>query len=179
MPTLDPVKPIPKNISKEWVSLAFVRALCAQAGLNITQAWEWDDGLDLTIGCAKAGFAGVRVRNISYHLQVKSTADWRITNGRISYRFKEVEKYNELIQESAAPQHLVVYTLPPVRWQWVQSYGTCAVFNHCAYFLSFAGEKLVKDGSASKTIQIPTSNRLTAGELIRMYRDAYATWRSR
>jgi hypothetical protein len=95
-----------------------------------------------------------------------------------AYRFREIEKYNELCQPSDGPQHLVLYTLPPLRWQWVRSEDKHAVLNHCCYFLTFDRLKPVTQGSG-KTVQVPIANRLTAGELIRMYRDAYQAWTTR
>ena len=169
MPVLGPASPIPTNMAQEWVSTAFVRALCAQAGLNIS-SWEWDDGLDLTVGSAKKGFAGVKIRNVKFHLQLKSTAGWAIANGKIAFWLK-ASKYNQLAQESWDPQHLVLYTLPQHRGKWIQSNGDNAVLNHCAYFYSFDRLKELPAGTAGKTIHIPTTNRLTASELLAMYRD--------
>src|SRR5437764_1157825 len=129
---LDHASPIPKNMAQEWVSIAFVRALCAQAGLNIS-SWEWDDGLDLTVGSAKKGYAGIKIRNVKFHLQLKSTADWEAKNGKIAFRLKTL-KYNQLADISVDPQHLILYTLPPVRHRWVETKTDNYVLNHCAYF---------------------------------------------
>jgi hypothetical protein len=173
---IDLQSPIPANMSKEWVSIAFVRALCAQAGLNIS-SWEWDDGLDLTVGSAKRGYAGVTIRNVKFHLQVKSTTDWKVVDGKIAFRIKKA-KYNQLAEKSVDPQHLVLYTLPPNRAEWIKSLPNNAVLNHCAYFLSFDRLKPLRvvDPEEKATIHLSTTNRLTAGELVRLYREAASDW---
>lgn len=164
-------------MSQEWVSIAFVRALCAQAGLNIA-AWDWDDGLDLTVGSAKKGYAGVAIRNVKFHLQLKSTSDWTCNNGKIAFRLRKV-KYNQLADVSVDPQHLVLYTLPPTRRRWIESRLENAVLNHCAYFFTFSGMKQlpVADPEEKTTIHVATANRLTASELIRLYREAAMPWK--
>jgi hypothetical protein len=175
MSVIGPALPVPTNISQEWVSAAFVHAICAQAGLNISKTSDWDDGLDITIASTKAGYCGVKLRNVKFHLQLKSTRNWNIVNGHISFWLK-AEKYNDLTGESVDPQHLVLYTLPKGRSNWVRSMATHAVFNHCAYFYSFTNLRSLPAASAGETIHIPIANRLTAGELLRMYREAGKVW---
>jgi hypothetical protein len=169
---LDLQSPVPRNMSPEWVSIAFVRALCAQGGLNIS-SWDWDDGLDLTVGSAKKGYAGVSIRNVKFHLQLKSTSNWKLVAGKISFKIRKA-KFNQLADESWDPQHLVLYTLPKTRNRWVESKDGYAAFNHCAYFFSFAGLKKVEvnDPDETMTLYIPAANRLTASELIMLYRSA-------
>lgn len=176
MPLLIQRPPIPGPIAQEWVSISYVRALCAQAGLNIS-SWEWDDGLDLTIGASKRGFAGVPIKNIKFHLQVKSTSDWRVRGGKISYWLKR-EKYNDLVAKSADPQYLVLYTMPDDRTHWIKAENGHTMLKHAAYYVGFYRQKPVETG-AGVTIDLPVTNRLTAGELIYMYRQAYEQWNSR
>lgn len=174
---LVPTQAVPRNMCQEDVSISFVRALVAQAGLNL-MSWHWDDGIDLTVGACKSGYAGVRIRNAKFHLQVKSQRDWTEYDGKISY-YLEAKKFNQLAGESVDPQHLVLYTVHSDRRRWVESRGGCSILNHCAYFYSFSGERPLAEDQGGKTLRIPLANRLTAGELIRMYREAAGAWEKR
>lgn len=168
---------IPESTAKEWVSMAYIRGIAAQAGLNIKH-YAWDDGIDLEIGTTKLLPGFPPVTNCCIGLQVKSTSNWSISSSE-EIRFPlKAHNYEKLIDtHSFISQFLVLYTLPPSRSRWLTQRKNSCEFKNNAYFLSLRGrEPLAPRANGKKrytrTVAIPTTNRLTACSLLRLYRNA-------
>ncbi len=176
--------PIPETHAKECVSLAYLAAICAQAGLNIRN-WKWDDGIDMEVGSSKR-IAGVCLPSIGIPLQVKATASWEVINEHISYPLK-ASNYTKLREDNLMlPQYFILYTLPMQRERWVvYDDDHCKLYN-CAFYLNLAGQPpLPLDANGSpqqtKTVHVPVANRLTGPVLHDLFVQACETvkaWRN-
>jgi hypothetical protein len=178
-----PLAAIPANIAKEWVSVAYVTAIAAQVGLNITTT-KWDDGVDLTLGSTKPVVAGFELQNLWISLQMKSTENWEIEDNHIRYFLKQ-SNYDKLRARSVSRQFLVLYTLPKdqSRARWILQKPEHVEFSSRAFYLDLLNqpELAVKANGrrrCGKTLRIPIANRLTACSLHKLYADA-AEWTRR
>jgi len=167
---------IPENAAKEWVSLAYVKAIAAQAGLNIN-SWSWDDGVDICIGASKTLPGFPEFFNLDVSLQLKATCNWKIKNGAISFPLN-ASNYDKLRDErTASPQYLVLYTLPPSRTRWIVGEEGSNRFSHNAYYISLLNSPALQPRSngrprKTKSVKVPAVNKLNAGSLLRLYRNA-------
>lgn len=174
MEPLAALKGIPEATAKEWVSLAYMQGICAQAGLNIGCS-KWDDGVDMEIGSTKPVHPGIRYRNFKLIVQLKSTQNWRIKNGEVGY-FLKGENYRQLRDPSTLPQYLVLYTMPCSRSRWIIREECCSCFLHAAFFLDMEGHPEIRPDATGKTVRVPVANRLTAASLRRLYIDRGLEW---
>jgi len=189
MLTTSAYRSIPKTTGEEWMSLAYVRMICAQAGLNISKT-EFDNGIDLQIGSTKPVGGTAPIANVFVALQLKSTINWEISDGVINYPL-EAKAYNQLATRSAMDQYLVLCTLPHSRAQWLtQHQGNAmtpafpshsnphSVFANGVYYMSLADRAPLGDNPGTgkpytrKTVSIPVSQRLTAVGLHKLYKEA-------
>jgi hypothetical protein len=175
---------IPETHAKECISLAYLAAICAHAGLNIRR-WDWDDGIDMEIGSSKQ-VAGTCLPSIGIPLQVKATARWEVNNNSIAFPLK-ASNYTRLREEGLMlPQFLVLYTLPQEREKWIAYEEDHCKLYHTAFYLNLAGEQELVAGpdgvtQETKTVHVPLANRLTGPALLRLFNDACETikgWRN-
>lgn len=170
-------KAIPYTAAKEWISLSYVRAIVAQAGLN-ARVMDWDDGIDLEVGSNKHSIKmGPHKIKINWvPLQVKSTTKWQYSNGRIEYKLKTTN-YDKLREKGIFPsQYLVLYCLPDHRRKWVTHCPNAAHLHSKAYFIDLAGyaeAPLTRTGNRPEhvKISIPTNNTLNASAILHMYKN--------
>ncbi|MDD5327956.1 MAG: DUF4365 domain-containing protein [Phycisphaerae bacterium] len=163
---------IPETTGKEWMSLAYLRAICAQAGLNIRD-WKFDNGIDLNVGSSKPiGSNGIA--NVFLALQLKATERWKVEgDGHIKYDLP-IKNYNQLRRESLCPQYLVLFALPSGVGNWIKyqfehiNHEHVVEMRHMAYYLSLLGQPAVENTETIR-IDIPVKNKLTAEVLINLY----------
>lgn len=173
---IDALKAIPEPTAKEWVSVAYLEAIAAQAGLN-TKRPRWDSGIDIEVGSDKPMFGNLRFPNLYLSFQLKATENWKIVDGKINFRI-DAATYDRLRDSNRFwPIYLVLYTLPHSRSHWITSRPDCAEFRNRAYYVSLRGLPALRvrpngEQRGSKTIQIPAANCLSAASLLRLYRDA-------
>lgn len=168
----DALDAIPESKAKEWVSVAYVHAICAQVGLNYRIA-ACDDGIDLEVGSNKPQFGNHRFRNLHLPLQLKATAVWEVKDNTIAFTLKQ-STYDMLRSEAWPPAYLVLYTLPQARAHWVVQQHEAAEFRHRAFYLNLQGAApLAVSGNGRrrkhKTVHVPVANRLSAVSLLRLY----------
>ncbi len=177
--TIEPALAIPETHAKERLSLAYMQAITAQAGLNVRR-WDWDDGIDMEVGTNKP-IEGISFPNLAIPIQVKATAAWEIKDDHIAFSLN-AKTYDNLRRATIPSQFLVLYTLPESKAQWL-TYAAdhCRMFN-VAHYLNLAGSPalaLGTDGEPhhSKTVRVPVANRLTAEVLASLFEDACQTVR--
>jgi uncharacterized protein DUF4365 len=158
---------VPPLKAQEWVSLAYLQAVIAQAGLNVLHC-AWDDGIDLHIGATKK-LALDLPRNVFVALQVKSSQDWLLREGMIVFALDQ-RAYDILRDDSEMPQLLILYTLPPEREKWLVQHDEHTSLHNCAYFYSLKGHPATEN-TDSTTIKIPVGQRLTKPALIRIFQE--------
>lgn len=172
-PVLTQYEAISANRAKESMSLAYLRAIAAQAGFN-TRCYEHDEGVDVEIGSSKAlerNKNGKRLPGFFLSFQAKSTSDRRFIDTALSYDLK-VKNYNDLRDPDASQQFLFVYLLPTSPNHWIR-YGesTGCRLSHIGYFLDLKGAPPVdRDPKSTIAVRIPMCNRLTAHTLIALYK---------
>jgi hypothetical protein len=185
-PALQPAMGLTENNAKEAISIAFLRAVAAQAGLNVRQTGEYDDGLDWDVGSIRRPFQDLPCApNTWISFQLKATADWALTENGISF-WLDRDIYDLLRDECATPVYLLVYTLPLVRDEWinfclrdggaVMTNHYCEL-NHTGFFLDLRGAGPVPDNDdgmpqTGVTVHLPLANRVTARTLLGLYRSA-------
>lgn len=188
MASLQTYKAIPKTTGEEWMSLAYVRMICAQVGLNIGRT-EFDNGIDLIVGSSKP-IGGKSISNLYVALQLKATINWTVRAGLIKYSL-DAKNYVQLNASSVMDQYLVLCTLPHPRAHWLTNHPgdnnsplcpahehAFSVFSNGVYYLSLANLPALGDNPKTgkpyknKTVSIPISQRLTAISLYNLYKTA-------
>jgi len=163
---------ITTNKAKEFLSLAYVRGIAAQAGLQTNPPTEHDDGIDLEVCATRAIVNGSQRSNPRLFLQLKATSHPELSkNGTITYRFKSLERYRQLASNSTVPQALVVYVMPDLRNRWIISTDDHIDFVGHAFYFNMADAPQLDDGDPP-VIVIPLANRLTTHSLITCFEDA-------
>lgn len=151
--------------------------MAAQAGLNL-QTPNWDDGVDLQIGSTKPAVPSVTARNVWFSVQLKATQNWEIRSGGIAF-FVDRETHEHLRLPSVSPQYLILYTMPISRLRWITYHDDHSRFSHRFFYVSLANEPPIGTSKrgllrTGKTIYVPASQIVTAGTLLRLYKDAAA-----
>ena len=147
----------------ELFSLAYIRAVAAQAGYQVTRD-ETDTGLD---GMLKSS-TGSRV---AVEFQAKSTS--RDIRGVDHLHFPlPVGNYEILRADNpAVPRILIVVLMPSAPSQWLNQNENELCLHHCAYWLSLAGEPAVQN-TATVTVRIPRDNVFSGEQLNLLMQDA-------
>lgn len=164
MPEFRSLSGIPEKIGKEWISLAYLRAICAQAGLNIFEL-KFDNGIDLDVGSSKP-INKVCSANTFISLQLKATKNWAVdSNDNIKYDIP-IKNYNQLRVESVQAQYLILFTLPPeqndwIKYQFEHDHEHVVEVRHMAYYHSLKGLPKVSNNTKVR-IHIPSKNKLTS-----------------
>lgn len=142
----------------EQFSKAYVRAIAAQAGCNTSVPDVDDDSVDLELSIKdipKARYSRGRL-----DLQLKSTSDFKITNGEFSFPLP-IKNYNDLRAKVVYPRILVVLLLPALLQEWSKQTQKYLSIRYCAYWLSLAG-KPESQNTTRITVHIPTENIFSA-----------------
>lgn len=140
----------------EQFSLAYIRAVVARAGYQVTRD-EVDTGLD---GMIK-GDTGRRPR---MEFQAKSTADDIRRGGYLHFPLL-IGNY-DLLRDAYAlvPRILIVVLLPKDVADWLCQDDDELCLRRCGYWLSLEDQPSVTN-TATRTVQIPTSNVFNAKQL--------------
>lgn len=167
---------IPETHAKERLSLAFLHALTAQAGLNIRR-WEWDDGIDLEVGSNKPMYGDFVFSSYHIGLQVKATENWSIRDGKIAYPLKSKNYERLRIPNKFNPEYLILHTLPTERDRWLCHQVDHTDILHHAYYLDLSSlPALVPDAHGhlqeTRTVHVPVENILTGQKLFHLFESA-------
>ncbi len=186
MSTFAPASGVTESKAKEFLSVAFLRALAAQAGLNVRPSGEYDDGLDWDVGSIKKPFRDLPCSpNTWLSFQLKATSNWSVVGDALSF-WLDRDTYDLLRDECITRTLLLVYCLPQDRARWVtfcSRNGQCDLeshyceMSHAGFYLDLRGESSLPTASngepqTGKTVHVPLQNRLTADSLIGLYRSA-------
>jgi hypothetical protein len=175
--TIEVSKAIPDSTAKEWLSVAYVEAIAAQAGLNISNL-RWDDGIDLELKSNKGGLFldNYRIQANVVRLQIKATTDWELRGNQIQFRLRN-KNLQDLSEKTWPPIYLVLDTMPDRRFEWIQHDDDCTRFMSRAFFLdlvaspqALSGDEPPPDGK--RKISVPCSNLLTAGVMRQLFKNS-------
>jgi hypothetical protein len=146
----DTITTVPTDI-QERLSLAYITAVAAQAGCQITEPQVDRNGIDVTI----RPIAGAPVQ---IDIQLKAVSTNVRINDRTTLSFQlDTPTYDKLRRTDVqAPQLLVVYEMPAERDLWLAVQPTMATLQHAAYWVDLRGRQPVT--TASTAVHLPADN---------------------
>ena len=157
---------ITEQHTKELLSRAFVLALAAKAGFNVSVR-ELDYGVDATL-CSVRVDAARRRRvedGFSIHLQLKATIDWEIDDADVVYDL-EAKTWNDMVvRDETRPLHLGLLCLDRDAGDWLSCVEERLILQRCCYWYNATGQQPTTNATRTR-IRIPRANLLTPDSLI-------------
>ncbi len=147
------------NMRMEQFSLAYVRAVAANAGYQVTRPEPDVDSVD---GVLMASFR----RRPRIEFQAKATARNVSREGIIHYPLP-VKNYDDLRADTLAPRILIVLLMPDEQSEWLAQTDDELCLRYGAYWLSLEGHPSVSNTS-SVTVPVPTANIFSSEQLINL-----------
>ena len=144
--------PIPSNLAKEQLHVAYFLAVVADAGA-VAYKPEVDIRIDYIVSAA-------RLRNeskfgptgILFHCQLKSTTDWKIRGDCFVHAVK-AEAYNKLAEMETGIRILIIFGLPKDDEKPLKINERNMQLSNCCYWYRVPCEPIPNTGS--KTLKIP------------------------
>ncbi len=144
------------NEQKEQFSLAYIRAVAAQAGYQITRPEVDNDSVD---GTLIADFG----RRPRIDFQAKATSRQIVQGDNIHFALK-IKNYDDLRAETRTPRILIVVLMPKEKNQWLTQTQEQLCLRHCGYWVSLEGHQEVSS-TTSITVHIPLVNMFNVEQL--------------
>ena len=158
--------PMPITKRKEALGQAYVRAIVAKVGYNIT-TYENDFGLDGTIKDVDMRDGRYHGNGFSIEYQLKSSSAISFEDGYLIYDL-ESKNYNDLAAwEGGTPAILILYVMPENEEDWVNFSVDGLVIKKCAWWCSLEGNPTT-DNERTKRIRIPVSQVFSPDSLIQL-----------
>ena len=145
------------NEQKEQFSLAYIRAVAAQAGYQITRPELDSDSVD---GMLIADFG----RRPRIDFQAKATSQQIVRGDNIHFALS-IKNYNDLRRHTRTPRILIVVLMPSDTSQWLTQNHEQLCLRHCGYWLSLEEHQEVSN-TTSVTVHIPLVNMFNAEQLV-------------
>jgi hypothetical protein len=149
---------LPPSQIQRKISEAYIRAIVAKAGYDITVPGEFDSGEDFEIipvvQKENRGKLGKRLKPLL--IQLKSSYDYETDkeNNCIKYDL-EVKNYNQLIESDRyIPFILVLYCMPKTYDEWLSVSAEGTMLKYCGYWTWLSGEPM-SNSSSTHRIFIP------------------------
>lgn len=172
----------PKSNRAEELSIAYVSAIAARAGIKIEKVVQTDFGTDMQ-------FKRLRKRTIdgkytdfgtmTIPCQVKSARapEWKenVEKNIITYNLR-AKNYNDLVDSTSG--FLVLLCLPASVNRWItQDYESLRLYKCCYYWIPGSDDELTENDS-TKVIHIPRTQLFTAKVLVDQVDNAQVRIRS-
>lgn len=156
--------------SKELLSIAYIQALCATAGLNYNEPQIDNDGVDITI--RGKGFQGT-YSCPKIELQLKCTSSHSYIDSATNELVYPLpaSNYNYLVSPSVLPILLAVHFAPIDQVSWLQHKDLGLTLRYATYWCSLAGLP-VSSNNSTVSVRIPLTQRLSPNTLIWMMEQA-------
>lgn len=157
-----------ENQKKEQFSRAYVKAVCAQAGLNTSEPAVDHDSVDLIV---QARGLETKIRNPQIEAQLKCTK--RDTGSEGSFHFQLSKKnYDDLRGLNVfSPRYLFVLVVPEEPHEWLTCDPSVSEIRYCCYWYSLRGASESRN-RRNVSIEIPRSQILTAESLKELLQQA-------
>lgn len=161
--------PLPDSHRGEELSIAYVSAVAAHAGIKVDQVARKDYGTDMTFKRLRKRMSDNHysdVEGINIPCQVKSACspEWKINkDGRVSYRLK-AKNYNDLVTSTHG--FLILMCLPSSIDQALEQDEGCLRLYKCCYYWIPGPEDEETKNETTKTISIPPGQLFTAEVLV-------------
>ena len=171
---------LPIELRKEDLSVAYVQAIAAIAGVNIFGTIRHDMGTDLEFRLVrelktlskKRGAQRNDTKGIPLNCQLKSTVitstKVRINyiDGIISYDL-DAKSYDDLV-DSDGGCFLVLMLLPECEGNWLAQDEQKLTLSHCCYYWQPQTTDTLTPNDETKTIKIPMTQRFTPEVLMEL-----------
>ena len=148
---------------KAQFSIAYVKAIAAQIGLNPSIDDIDNDSVDITF--KGVGFKGGMFRNPHIEVQLKCTSQGVLKEGIVKYPLK-IKNYNDLRGEDVvAPRYLMVLIVPDNPDEWTNIKKDSLTLFNCCYWASL---RYLPDTSntTNVTVEISTEQKVTPDSLM-------------
>lgn len=151
--------PIPSEHMKERLSIAYISAVAAKAGVacRITTAPEYGTDLHLV----KINHINGKFVDTGWILncQVKSTSNWEFQSNQIAYDM-ETDAFNKLAEwDGSTPCILVLFCLPKVSDKWLTVDENELIMKNCCYWIKI--NEPPTTNKSKKRVFVPRSQLLT------------------
>ena len=153
------------NQQMEQFSLAYIRAVAAQAGCQVTRPEPDTDSVD---GVLMSGFG----RRPRIEFQAKATSRDILRDGSLHFPLP-LKNYDDLRDDVLVPRILVVVLMPREEREWARQSEDELCLRRCGYWLSLEGRPAVPNTS-SVSIAIPTANVFARAQLCDLMANANA-----
>lgn len=141
---------------KARLSLAYIEAVAARAGYQVSEPRIDDDSVDGLL----MGREGRRPR---IEFQAKATARDVVGPEHISFPLK-IKNYNDLRAETIVPRLLIVLAMPDDEQLWLKHSEQELALRHCCYWTSLLGAPATENGD-SVTVHLPRANLFDSANL--------------
>ncbi|MCM2549262.1 DUF4365 domain-containing protein [Burkholderia glumae] len=141
---------------KARLSLAYIEAVAARAGYQVSEPRIDDDSVDGIL----MGREGRRPR---IEFQAKATARDVVGPEHISFPLT-IKNYNDLRVETIVPRLLIVLTMPDDEQLWLNHSEQELALRHCCYWMSLLGLPATENG-ANVTVHLPRTNQFDSATL--------------
>lgn len=151
--------------TKEDISISYISALCAYAGIAYEIIRHDDDSTDGILMKRIYLDTGHRF-DAQLRIQLKCTSSatqYSDTGKQITYKLK-VKNYNDLCTQSTTPIILGLLVLPEDESQWVKWSSDELLIKGCMYWADFSGEP-ESTNSGSVSIKINKDNVINVDTL--------------
>ena len=141
---------------KARLSLAYIEAVAAKAGYQVSEPRVDDDSVDGVL----MGREGRRPR---IEFQAKATARDVAGSEHIALPLP-IKNYNDLRAETIVPRLLIVLTLPDDESLWLDHSEHELALRHCCYWKSLLGQPATANES-SVTVRLPRTHQFDSAAL--------------
>jgi hypothetical protein len=141
---------------KARLSLAYIEAVAAKAGYQVSEPRVDDDSVDGIL----MGREGRRPR---IEFQAKATARDVVGPEHIAFALP-VKNYDDLRADTIIPRLLIVLTLPAEEQLWLSHSEEELALRHCCYWMSLLG-KPTTENEKTVTVHLPRANQFNSATL--------------
>jgi hypothetical protein len=142
------------SMQQEQFSKAWVRAVAAVAGYNITSCEVDDDSVDLGFTGNRKDGVHVRAPKLEFQLKCQSNDDGSRTHLAYALAMKNYDDLRD--PEVHVPRILVVCCVPENVSDWLQEDAEATALRRCAYWLSLRGFPAVPN-ETTRSVRLPRS----------------------
>ena len=144
------------NMQMEQLSMAYIRAVAADAGCQIAEPVPDVDGIDGVLMATHG-------RRPRIDFQAKATYQDVLRDDGLHFRLP-VHNYNQLRADTRTPRILIVLLMPEDRSEWLYQSNGELCLRHCAYWLSLEGCRPMSNQS-NVTVRLPATNVFNSQQL--------------
>ncbi len=157
---------MPETFKMEALSRAYVYAIAAKAGVNISLPQN-DLGTDIIFSKVTQRKEGSRYTDtwgLMVPCQIKASTIWDLREDTIVYDL-EVKNYNDLVNSNILV--LILMCLPPISEEWLHQDEECLRLHKCCYYWRTL-DNAETTNTRTKRILIPRSQVFSVESLLRL-----------